>query len=545
MKILRILITVVILTALTVSLYAQVNEGELRPLPPVEFINYEGPHARVDTREEIRQIGVVLGQQISDMSRGSTPALNEIFPEERRSYSYIYNTGAINRYYIIHSVSGPEDGKLDADILGLGVDVAVDHIRNLRVIIQGYLQSAYGYSASDALLLAEFITIYNAVYRGNWNYFQSRYKTPVTDHLTRERAGLSIRYDEWPGRTLIVIPLGRGGGLSSIDTSIISDENVIDELRKEADEGIPQRQAMINLMEREAEQAEQQAQIIREEIRQEEAQIAQERTEIQQERQQIQQERQTVQEQQQQGVITQAAAVQTQQELDRREEVIEQREEAVEQREEAVEERREVAVILEELAEERAEGAQEMRQEIAQDQQAAIENEPLVRVVQEAIAGIYGITIERTDPTMMGRIVRINPATGAEILRSSLDTVHTRTVTFIGGRIIAIAGETRGAGAVRLIEMDQNTLEMTRQGNDNLRAGSLLWVAGNDLYAVTVDGGNYYLGRFNTNLALQAKSTVAIHPDAGVTIQQGRLLTQRANGSPISLNPADLTELRN
>ncbi|MCL2214156.1 MAG: hypothetical protein FWC06_02990 [Treponema sp.] len=539
----RILITIVLLIVLAISGYAQVNEDELSPLPTVEFINYEGPHARVDTREEIRQIGVILGQQISDMGRGT--ALNAINLEERRTYSYIYNTGAINRYYFIHSVSEPEDGKLDADIFGLGVDVAVDHIRNLRVIIQGYLQSAYDYSASDALLLAEFITIYNAVYRGNWNYFQNRYKTPVMDHLTRERVGLSIRYDEWPGRTLIVIPLGRGGGLSSIDTAVLSDERVIEELRKEEDEGIPQRQAMIDLMEREAEQAEQQAQIIREQIRQEETQIAQERTEIQQERQQIQQERQAVQEQQQQGVITQEEARQTQQELDSREDAVEQREQAAEQREEEVEEQREIAVVLEELAEERAESAQEMRTEVAQDQQAAIENQPLIRVVQETIAGVYGITIERTDPTAMGRIVRLNPATGAELLRSSLDTVHVRTVTFISGRIIAIAGETRGSGAVRLVEIDQNSLEMTRQGNDNLRAGSLLWVAGNDLYAIIAEGSNYYLGRFNVNFALQARSTIAIHPDAGVTIQQGRLLTQRANGSPLSLNPADLTELLN
>ncbi|MCL2264884.1 MAG: hypothetical protein FWC22_02470 [Treponema sp.] len=514
----RVIIAAIVLAGIAVTGFAQVDRDELQDLPPVVFINYEGPHARLDTREEIRQIGVVLGQQVSIRERGNASAQAGMTAEERRRFTDRYETGAQNRYFIIHCVSAPEGSKLDADILGLGVDAGVDHIRNLRVIIQGYLQAAYNYSERDAALLAEYITIYNAVYRGNWDYFVERYKTQVIGNLTSDKVGLSIRYDEWPGRTLIVIPLGHG----AVDTSAITDSRVIEEMRKEDDQGLPQRREMVDLIERQAEQAERQAQQERQQVQQEERQVAQERT-------QTEQERQRVQEDQQQGRITQEEAIRRQDELD-------QKDEELDRREAALEERREEADRLDEYAGQMSDDAQRQREEIARDQQSII--------VQETTGGVFGVTIERTAPTEMGRIVRLNSANGQVLRRSPLDTTHTRTVTFIGGRILAIAGEAREQGAVRLVEINQSSLEMAKQGDDDIKTGSLLWVNGGDLYAITESGGNCYLGRFNTNLELQAKSQVQVHPDCGLTIQQGRLLTQRPDGSAMALNPMDLTEVR-
>jgi hypothetical protein len=307
-------------------------------------------------------------------------------------------------------------------------------------------------------------------------------------------------------------------------------------MRREDDQGVPQRQQLVDLMEREAEQAERQAQVERQEIRQEERQITEERRETAQERQQITEERQRIEEERQAGVITQEEAITQQQELDRRDEVVQQREQETARREEVVEQRRDEAQRLEDFAEQRTEQAQQHREEIARDQQAVI--------VQETTGGVFGVTIERTTPVAMGRILRLNPANGRELRRSPLDTVHVRTVTIVGGRMLAIAGEARGQGAVRLIEINQTNLEMAKQGDDNIRAGSLLWVNGNDLYAITTEGNNNFLGRFNTNLELQARSAIQVHPEAAVTIQQGRLLTQRQDGSPLTLNPADLTEVR-
>ena len=506
--------------------HAQVDQGELqRNLAPVTFFSYEGPHARVETREQIRQIGVGLGQAI----RAGTAQAGMI------------RAGESNRYFVIHSVSAPDGNKLDADILGLGADAGVDHIRNLRTIIQGYLQEAYGYTARDAGLLAEYITIYNAVYRGNWDYFSGRYKNPVIENLSPDRAGLSVRFNEWPGKTLMLIPLG-SGGLSSIDTSAISDARVIEEMRKEDDRGIDQRRDMVDLKEREAAEAEQRAAELREAIKNEEQTIAGERTRLEQEQQQIADGRRQLEEDKTSGDVTPQETAGRESDLTRRESETDRRSDELENREQELVLQREEAARQEQFAGQKSEEARQDRENIARDQQALINQNEQARQGSQP-QGLIGIIIER-EGAALGKLVSIDPATGRELSRSSLDTVYARTLTFTGGKILAIAGENRGGGAVRLIEINSRSLSMEKQGDDDIHPGSLIWVNGSDLYAITVNSvnGTLNLGRFNTNLVLQAKSATALHPNAAVSIQQGSLLTQRTNGSAALLNPADLTE---
>jgi hypothetical protein len=481
--------------------FAQIDQGELQKnLAPVSFTNYEGPHARIETREQIRQIGVPLGQAVKAGAG---------------------RTGAGSRYFVIHSVSAPDGDKLDADIFGLGANIGVDHIRNLRTIIQGYLQEAYSYSAQDAAVLAEYITIYNAVYRGNWDYFSGRYKNPVVGNLNQQQAGLSTRYSEWPGKTLMLIPLGMGG-ISSIDTSSISDSRVVEEMRREDDKGIEQRRNMVDLKEREAAAAEKKAADQKEAVKKEEKAIAAEKSQLEKDRQQLADNKS-------QGTVTQAEAAKQETEMQKKSDDLNQREsELVLQREDAAKQ--------EQFAEKKTEEAQRERQSIAQDQQSIINRDAQP-------AGLIGIILERSDAAL-GRLVIIDPSTRKELRRSQLNTVYVRTLTFVGGKVLAIAGENQGNGAIRLIEINSRTLEMAKQGSDDLDANSLIWVNGSDLYAIIADltNGTLNLGRFNADLALQAKSKIAVHPNASVSVQQGSLVTQRADGSAVILNSADLTE---
>ncbi|MCL2762452.1 MAG: hypothetical protein FWD36_04495 [Treponema sp.] len=454
--------------------FAQVDQGELQKnLAPVTFINFEGPHARVESREQIRQIGVGQGQVVK---AGTVRA------------------GAANRYFVIHSVSGPDGDRLDADIFGLGPNASVDHVRNLRLIIQGYLQAAYDYSEKDAALLAEYITIYNAVYRGDWDYFSNRFKRPVLGHINARQAGLSTRYTEWPGNTLMLIPLGDG---RAVDTAAISDDRVVEEMRKEDDRSIGQRRDMVDLKEREADDAERRATEQRRAVQEEEKAIAEERA---------------------------------------RREGTDADDEDLRKREDELVLQREEAARQEQIAERKTEDAQRDRESIARDQQDMIDQ-------GEQPRGVIGVTLERNNATL-GRLVSLNPANRQELRRSPLDTVYVRTLTFIDNKILAIAGENRGNGAVRLIEINSRTLEMVRQGDDDLHSGSLIWVNGKDLYAITANlaNGTFNLGRFNSNLALQVKSGITIHPNASIHVQDGSLLTQRADGSAVILDPASLVE---
>jgi hypothetical protein len=532
----------------------------------INFINYEGPHSRIDTVEQIRNIGYQLGLSVKN---GAVSA------------------GANNRYFVIHSVSAPEGDKLDADVFGLGVDAAVDHIANLRLIIQGYLQGAYDYSAGDAALLARYVTIYNAVFRGDWNFYNNRYKTPVVQNLTSERAGISVRFDEWPGQTLMTIPLGTGlpGSLSAIDTSSLTDQQVTDEMRRDGG-GIEDRQGMVDLKEREADEATQSATLQREAIAEEEKNIEKDRDEavaqrrrVEQEQQRTEQQRQEAQRQEQQaqqdaaaGRISQQEAQQRQQEaqrqqqeaqrqqqeLARQEEENRRREAELAQREQAQEQRRQEAAAAEARAEQKTQEAQQEREEIAKDQQALIEGRDIASADTGSGSGTPGDGTTQAGAASpsaansllavsilsanspLGRLVRLDPQTGATVQSSQMNTVNGRTVTLLGGRILAIAGIDRGNGAIRLVEISSDTLEMSRQGSDDIHPQSLLWNNGSDLYAIIVADGKNYLARFNTNLEKQSQTAVEVHPYASCVFQGDQILSQKADGTPLLVNTQTL-----
>lgn len=486
---------------------------------PVIFINYEGPHARIETRNQIRNIGFSQGNLI---------------------LSGVLRTGTTARYFVIHSVTDPEGDRLDADIFGLGVDVGVDHIRNLRLIIQGYLEGAYTYSSADAALLAEYITVYNAVFRGNWDYFNGRYKKPVLGNLDPQRTGLSIRFDEWPGQTLMLIPLALGisNTLSAVDTTSLTSARVIDEMRTREDMGIEQRKDMVDLKEREAEQAEQRAILQREGITAEEERIARERSEAAAERDSINRERQQIDEAEAAGRTSPEETRQAREELAQREAETDKKEEDLDKQEAALETRREEAEKTEQFAEQKAAEAQQERQDIARDQQGLIAREDREG---PAPVGLLTLRINSSD-SPLGRLVRLHPDSGVELRSSPLTTVNVHTLIQPEGRILAIAGENRGSGAIRLVEIDGETLEIANQGADDIHPQSLLWTNGGSLYAITLSSGSLYLGRFNTGLTLEARSTVTVHPYGAPRFEGDQVLIQRSDGTPVILNGTSLQE---
>jgi hypothetical protein len=338
-------------------LQGQVNTQELQKgQSQVEFYNYEGPVTRIDTRAQIRGIGYTLGTAVRDGAGRS---------------------GAESRYFVIHGAADPEGGRLEADIFGLGASVGVDHIRNLRLIIQGYLEGAYAYSVQDAALLAQYITIYNAVYRGNWAYFSEAYKASVLQHISPDKAGLSLRFNEWPGKTLILIPLGIGsaGSLSAIDTTSISDATVLEELRKEGDLSVDQRKDMVDFKEREADAAELEAQRQFDLIVEEEARLAEERAALEGEQERLAQEAAAAEAAQEEGELSPEEAEETARERAAQEAAVQEREQALQEQEAALAAQREQAEQLEAFAEQKREEAQQDREEIAGDQQGLMDTE--------------------------------------------------------------------------------------------------------------------------------------------------------------------------
>ena len=200
-----------------------VNRDELNTTTgTVDFENNVNVPDTFNTHDEIRQIGALLAQGIRD---------------EQGNRRFNVRIGSLDRYSMIEAVGRVSETGLSADIIELGKSTGVDHIRNLRTIISGFLENSYDYTREEADEIAVLVTVYNAVNRKNISRFKEYYQKSVADRLDRDRIGLAVSFREWPGGTQIVIPLYSPANDDNYQVSveaIIEDKNVREALEKEA-----------------------------------------------------------------------------------------------------------------------------------------------------------------------------------------------------------------------------------------------------------------------------------------------------------------------
>lgn len=537
----------IIFLCLTTVFSQVVDEEEIRSISgeSIRFINYTGPYDKIDSAQSIRDIGGVLGDAVAISPTTPTQA------------------GRTNRYSLVHSVTtvASEGNKRGADIIYIGSTAVVDHISNVRRIISEYLARAYGYSRADADTLAVFTTVYNAVYRGNIDMFREKYTDEVVKNLSAENCGLSLSYRDWPGHTEIVIPLYKveRGGLSTIDTTVISDQQVIESMKQEEGKNIDARQQMVDIKERESSEAATRAQ-----------EAAQQAVAAQRE---ANTERANAKEAQAQAAQTQQQATQAQTNAERAQEVARQNpddaaaqktaEEAVKVAEEAqrlANEAKMKADEAERLADESQVKADEARRIAALEQadsdrfqtEALNERTDIAKDVQTIIneqtenlraVSVYGLTV-MDDAHNLSTIVQMNSSNGNLVKQSPVAFIRNRTFYKETDGFIAIAGEYSGNGTVRIVSIDLDTLTITKTGAENVAADSVLVKDGSDYYCVIQDGNNYIVAKYDSNLNLKLRSPVYVKQSTPITdVGDGTFIVTDASGKPCLLSKSDLGKI--
>ena len=508
----------------------------------VVFINYTGPHAVIDSAASIRAIGSNMGTVV-----GKNPAAGS-------------TAGAKNKYYVIHAVDPAEKGKLDADILFVGSGASVDHIDNLRRIISAYLVSAYNYSPADAGTLAVFITVYNAVYRGRLDAYQAKYKKIVTDNLTAASCGLSVKYSDWPGNTQIVIPLfdAANGGLSTVDTSVISDTTVVKSMQEDDGKNIDSRKQMVDIKEREADNANTKAQTAQKTATEEQSKLAAEQSKNQEKAKEAVQAKQEADSAKQEAAAAQKAAQENpgdkkaQEEAQIKQQAAEQKQqtadqkaaESAQQQEKTAEQQQKTDTAKQEASTAQAQAdkkqteAQNERTEIAKDQQQVMEKN-----AEDAKApAAYGMQLTDEQQLLSG-MVKVNADTGAVIHSSPVTYIRNRTVYAAGDNFIAIAGENSGRGAVKLILLDAANMEMIKESSEIVAENSVLIQDGSDYYCIIQDGKNWVLGKYDAALTLKLKSPVAVKSSTPVSLSGSTIIITGIDGKIKLLSKEDLKEV--
>lgn len=449
----------------------EVNESEIKATSQeaekIQFENYAGPHTVIESADAIRNIGISLGSRIAEA------------PEENATYD------PAGKYTLVHAVStnadsaAEESGKFDADILVLNSTAGVDHINNLRRIVAGFVQAAYGYTADEADTLAIFVTVYNAVYRGEMGTFIEKYKNAVVEQLTESRAGLSTNWRDWAGGTQIVIPLGTSpdGTPVGIDTSTISDENVIEALRKEDDHAIETREKLNDIKSRESGDAAQNAKDAQKDA---------------------------AQKKQEGDKAGAAKSAQT----------------ASEQQQIADKKRGEVQAENKALADDKKELAGQ-----AQTDEAAL------------VTGLFSADNKGTLYTL----VTVDGTTGKVVRRSDLKHIRSAVVYAVDGLYLAICGENKGKAAVRLCLIDSTSLEIAQESKETLSESSPLVSANGGWYAIVQEGGSCYAAFFDKTLTMKYKSDVPVSPATPFNQTAQGILVSEPNGKPHLLDAGNLS----
>lgn len=496
----------------------------------IEFISYTGPHKIIDSVEAIKGIGKSLGKEIAPS----------------RDTSKTANLG--NKYTVIHAIDENEIGKFDADIIFINKDANVDHITNLRRIISAYLVSAYDYSEADADTLAVFITVYNAVYRGDLDSFKNKYKGVVVKNLSSNNCGLSVNYKDWPGASEIVIPLYdvKNGGLSTIETSVISDKKVVESMKEDDDKNIESRKEMVDIKEREAEKSQEKANAAQKKAVEEQKKLKEEKQKTEEakaeakkaekkseqakaEAEEAKKEAEANPEDEELQKVAeekQEEAEAAEQEAEEKQEALEEQQKAEATQEEKTEEAKEEAKTEQERADKKQTEAQTERKDIAKDQQIVQNNE----IKEASTPSSYGIVLT-DEANILSKLVKFNSETGEIIKSSPVTVIRNRTIYKTPDAYIAIAGENEGNGTIKLVLIDIETMEIFAESEETVSDTSVLVNDGNEYYCVINYDDDWVVGKYDETLALKLKSKVNVKQSTPITVTESGIVVTDKNGN--------------
>ena len=349
-------------------------------------------------------------------------------------------------------------------------------------------------------------------------------------NLSQNNCGLSTTYKEWPGKSEIVIPLyDVNGGLSTVDTSVISDSTVVDSMKEDDDKNVDSRKDMVDLKERESEQATEKAQNAQKKASEEQKKLNETKKEATQAQKKADDAKKEAEKNPTQENKQKAEEAQKQAD-EKKEEVKEQEKKTEEAKEEAKEQQA--------LADKKQNEAYDERKDIAKDQQEVQEKE----AAEAKMPSEYGIILS-DEKALLSRLVRFNTETGEIIKKSPVTEIRNRTIYALGDEFIAVAGEDAGNAAIKLVTIDQVNMEITSESNETLAPDSVLVRDGNEFYCIIADGSDWKVGKFDSNLILKLKSDVNVKSSTPITITDSGVVITDDRGRLRLLNKADLKSI--
>ncbi len=513
----------IVICLLPTLLAAQtVAEDELKVEERIDFVNFEG-RQREYPAEVIREIG-------RSLSRGLDAG------QRRARYA--------NKYSVIHAYDPKIPEMLGADILLFERNAKVNHINSVRLILTGLLEKHYGYRRSDAEILAVFTTYYNAIHRGDIAYFSGKYQPIVLNNIDETNAGIAQHYRDWPGNTRLLIPLTEKAStrdIRSLDTSELTEEKVMEELKKKDDRGLEERKKITDLKEREVEKSKEELEEKLGDLQDEKKELGKKEGDLEKQREEIEKLTKELEKEKEEAerIAEERERRDKEKELAEKEKILAEEKLRQVEREKELDEQKRVSQQTEKEIEEDKRKIEEKKEEIEKDRDTIEKDEKILKIKEKiakdpdkvaeellkkeeelrevarrdpiAAGTLYYLKVKRylTDGHYANDLYRIDAKTGKFVSKAPEKphiAGHRYDVIPEEGVLVLTQGE--GMEAHHLTLLDLVTLEPLVIGGTNIFHLSFIEKRGDAIYAISFKSEtDYRLGRYDAKtLKLVAES---------------------------------------
>lgn len=499
---------------------AEIDEEEIKKVGKVEFENYRGIFESVGI-DYLRTMGEYLAK-ISDVGRKKQYFLYEIV------------------------VVQPKEDLLGADVFFILKESRIKHINAIRHILAGYLTERYKYNPKEAFTLAVFITYYNAVYRGNVEYFRSKY-VPELFSFTTKNIGISTKYYEWAGNTEIVIPTKIGLTKEKITLGEISKKEVIQEIKeKEEDFGVKERKEMIEIRKKELEEEKQKLTEKEEELQRKKEELQERKSEIEEVEKQLEQKLQeTTNEKDREEIKQQMEELSKEKEkIEKEEEKLKEEESKINQfRKEIEKEEKEIKEEEKEIKKDEEKVERKRESELVKEEEKERAKEPGDKTVFRG--KMYYLKKQDFDPRghYNNTMYLIDLSERKVVKESSFKKICGFKYYVYGDGVVVIGYKESHSQDHFLVLLDRENIEPKIIGKDNIFWRSFIEFKDDFLYAITIVNGRYYLGKFDRKLERVGISDTEVDPDTFLTFYEGQILINDRSKNIVILDEKTLKKI--
>jgi len=518
----------------------EVDVDEIKKGKKVRFQNYRGKIRKFDSAYTIRFIGRRLGKKAR---------------KGRYNVPYRYHM----KYSIVVAVSKKEPKKLSADIFSIDKYARVGNIKNVQRILEGYYMSRYGYNWREARTLAVFTTYYNAVYRGNLKYFNSVYKTVVTRKLKKWNAGISTKYWEWPGRSKIVIPLtklDKRGKIRKIDPFIISDKKVRKEVRKDK-KNIDDRKDIVRIKDKIIKKEEKKVEKDRKKVEEKKKIIEKKKDDIKKKEDDVKKIKDPKKRKEEEKKIEKEKKKIKKEEdkVKKEEDKVKKKEDDIKKKkDDVIEEKKEIKKDENKKTDDTTTSTDLKKKEddLKKKEDDLDKREDKIKK-KESDKNVFAnklfyLKVKKylQDGHYNNEMYMINMTTGKIDFKSSVGSICGRRYDVYSEGVVVIAHKGKGDhnSSHHLTMLDRKTLNLKVQGGTDIFWRSFIEIRDGFIYAIMLDEGKYYLGRFDKDLKLVKKSLATIDKNTFISIYGDKIFITGADKKILVLKKDDMTLLK-